>query len=118
MGTGTVRVTGGVAQGEIPEWKLLYGMTQLESATKALPGPESQPDRRREHGEPHSPGGGGDVSALGVHTGMRERVPGTRALINAHPWKTTIFPTESCLTALLLGPSYVERGYWSPLRLF
>ena len=40
-------MSGGAARGEIPEWKLLSGLTQSESATPALPGPEAQPREGR-----------------------------------------------------------------------
>lgn len=105
--TGRVRVSGGAAPGEIPEWKLLSGVTQSESATPALPGPETQPREGRGcsvrptvRGEVHShPAGARRLSEL--------------AVIHFHSCAsvgTAVSPAESCWGVWLRGPPWVEKG--------
>ena len=103
-----MRESGGAARGEIPEWKLLSGVTQSESATPALPGPETQPG---EHG-------GCTVrptvwAEVHYHPAGERRRSELAAILDFHPCAsvgTAVSPAESCLGVGLLGPSWVERG--------
>lgn len=83
-------------------------MTQSESATPALPGPETQPGER-----------GRRTVRPTVWAEVHYRPVGARRsselapILDFDPCAsvgTAVSPAESCLGVGLLGPSWVERG--------
>lgn len=91
-----------MGQLEIPEWKLLSGVTQSESATPALPGPETQPGER-----------GGRTGRPTVWAEVRYYPAAHAGGVSLHQYctfihasvGTAVSPAESCLGVGLLGPS-------------
>lgn len=118
-------VTGRHGAGEIPEWKFLPGMMQFESATQALPWPETQPQAG---GENH---GAARLSFL-LMGGAQPSSVGARSLcwVNARAsmcWECAFYegaPTGNCSVPYRNQPDgrvaetyYAKRGWCPPLTI-